>query len=1608
MDVATTTSTMPAAADQPVLVVGLGASAGGLESLEQFFAHTPVDSGLAFVVIQHLSPNFPSMMDELLARHTSLPLHRAEEGMQVAPNHVYLLPPKKEMTVRQGRLHLIDKDPKLGLSLPIDHFFRSLAAECGPRAVAVVLSGTGSDGSRGVVDVHEAGGLVVAEDGSSASFDGMPLSAQATGCVDLVLPAAQIPAVLLEHLRVPQQVRQPPPPAESQPAFDIEAVFELLRERHDIDFSHYKPTTVGRRIERRLPIVRAANLKDYIGRLRQDPEELNALYHDLLIGVTEFFRDAQPFHWLQRQLLPQLLQRVPPAEELRLWVAGCATGEEAYSLAILFHEALEAARRPINMKVFATDVHQASLEQAGRAIYDPQRLAGVPADRLRRYFNRRRNRFQVSQELRQLIVFARHNLIKDAPFTNLDLISCRNLLIYFQPQAQTKAVSFLHFGLKSGGTLMLGSSETPGALSDEFDTLHESYRLYRKRRDVRLPTELRLPAARGGRRPAPPPTLPSRGATPHAGRNLSAVHERLLDRFMPPSLLINEHREVVESFGGAEKLLRIKGRRVSHDLLDLLDTETDTTILAALHRVMRHGQPLSFSGVRLKQGDQQQTFRIHIEPTLDDQTAPRHYLIALEPLGETHPATGTSPDVDVNEMTHDQVRHLEEELRYTKENLQATIEELETSNEEMQATNEELVASNEELQSTNEELHSVNEELYTVNAEHQKKIDELAELNRDMEHLLRTTDMAIVFLDRDLCIRRFTPRVAEIFDLVDQDLGRRISTFSHSICHGHLMEELQAVLDDGIARESEVRDVRNRVYFMRMLPYCVDNEIRGVVLALIDISVLDAARSQILHLSAIVESSEDGIIGFDLAGRITSWNAGAERLYDYTSKEAVGRDISIIVPREQLAETRRRFEQVRRGVHLDPMEVDRLTKEGQRIHVSLALSPIKGLDGAVVGVSGISRDISVRRQAEEARAYLSAIVKSSDDAIIGATLDGEVTSWNRGAERLFGYRGQEIVGRTMAHLVPPDRSNEVPDILRQVSRGELVEHFETIRVRRDGSQIDVSLTISPINDSQGRLIGASMIARDITPLKATLRERDAGEQRIRLLLDSTAEAIYGLDNTGTCIFVNPACGRLLGYDSADELLGQKLHDLIHHSHPDGGRASVEDCQICQSYLRGRRVHCEEAIAWRKDGTSFHAEVWSHPMVAPDGRSIGAVVTFLDITERKEAVETLREEARRREQFLAMLSHELRNPLSAIRTAARLLTRPDVQPAADAEARHVIDRQTSQMTRLLDDLLDVSRITQDKIHLDQSPIDLRETLDDAVQSVRSLASDCGVEIDVVVSADRLLVNGDVTRLEQIQANLLSNAIKYSSRGQRVRIELASDPHSAIIRVTDSGAGIAPDMLDRIFDIFVQVDDTLDRARGGMGVGLTLVRKLVDLHGGTLSVHSEGLGRGSEFEVWLPLAESLATTRKPVTAACGAGPAAAVTQVVIIEDQEDNRGMLSTLLELEGIEVWCAGTGPEGLALIDRVRPQAAIIDIGLPEMDGYEVAREIRNCLGSDIILIALTGYGQSQDVARAGRAGFDHHLVKPLQPDKLMSLLVPPAEPARVDSPDSPTRQDTA
>ncbi|MGF1561581.1 MAG: chemotaxis protein CheB [Geminicoccaceae bacterium] len=847
------TATAASLGARPKYVVGIGASAGGLQALELLFAHIPADTDMAFVVVQHLSPDFKSLMSELLGRHTTMQVAQARDREPVQPNTIYLIPPKKDMIVSGGRLLLDDASADKGLFMPVDQFLRSLAEEYGDRSIGVVLSGTGSDGTRGAHAIHQAGGMVIAQSESSAQFPGMPRSVIASGTPDHVLPPEDIAALLARLAEGTDTMPSEPAPLPAAPSVS-DRLFTVLRERFGVDFHFYKSSTVLRRIDRRRTIGHFETLEDYLDFLNQDPKQVDLLFKDLLIGVTRFFRDPEAFDKIEREIVPALVAEMSDAEPIRIWVAGCASGEEAYSLAMLFHEQARAAGKPLNLKIFATDVHRDSLMRASGGIYTRDEVANVSPIRLARYFQEIDGEFQIAADLRRLIVFSRHDLLKDPPFTRLHLITCRNLMIYLEQPAQRKVLSLFHFALRKDGVLFLGPSETISGLEDEFDTIDRRWRLYRKQRDGRLTVPNLLPLTPGDDTSRNTASLyGAKDINPAQERALTRIYDRMLERYMPPTLLLSAFGELVHIIGDASSYLRLPPGRSTLHISNMVSHDLKMALTTAMQRAVRESEPITLRGVAAAREGQDVRVDVHVEPIVDRQSGTSFISVSF---GE--PATisggGVVEQFELGESSRERINDLELELRYTKQHLQSAIEQLETSNEELQATNEELMAANEELQSTNEELHSVNEELYTVNAEYERQIEKLTELTDDMDNLLRSTELGVIFVDRELTVRRFTTAIGQAFRLVPHDVGRPITHFRQELHLDDLPAILRRVIDTTEPFEQETTDQAGKRLLVRITPYRRgDSSVDGAVLTCIDVTRVREAEDRVRALFDVAQ-----------------------------------------------------------------------------------------------------------------------------------------------------------------------------------------------------------------------------------------------------------------------------------------------------------------------------------------------------------------------------------------------------------------------------------------------------------------------------------------------------------------------------------------------------------------------------------------------------------------------------------------------------------------------------------------------------------------------------------------------------------------------------------
>ncbi len=1095
-----------------VPVAGLVASAGGLDAFKRFFTVMPADSGIAFVLVPHLDPSHASLMVELLARQTAMPVVEAVNGMAIEANQVHIIPPNKNMTIEGGVLRLTGPVERGGWQTSIDLFLRSLAEDQMHNAICIILSGTGSHGTLGLKAVKAAGGMAMVQDPTTAECSGMPKSAIATGLADYVLPVEKMPEVILKYV---QQIfvsgGERVTAVEKSPD-DLNQLLAILRARTKFDFRSYRKGMLARRLERRLRLSHFDNVADFVAHLREHPDEVKQLARDLLISVTRFFRDPEAFHILENEVIAPLVQAKDSDGPLRVWVPGCATGEEPYAIAMLLLEHQMETQDPRRVQIFATDVDERALEVARRGVYPADISVDVSPERLARFFTQvDESAWQVSKQVREMVTFAVQNLIGDAPFSRMDLISCRNLLIYLEPDVQKKVVALLHFALKKGGYLFLGPSETIGRQIDLFEPVSKKWRIYR-RIGLARPNTLQFPMQPTESRNAP--ARPS-SQLPALSRLADLAQTCLLRRLNLAYVVIDRNYEVLHFAGPTEDYLVQPGGPPTQNLISLARQGLESKLRAVVRRAIREDSSQSIRDVKVHHGRDIRRVDIEVEPLDLSKQSAGLLLISFQP--QPTPSSDELSDVAARPETEEpeMVRQLELELETTREDLQSTIEELESSNEELKASNEEIMSMNEEIQSANEELESskeelqsFNEELSTVNNQLHDKIAEVESATNDMANLLNSTDIATVFLDFDLRIKLFTPAATRMFKMIARDRGRPIGDIAKRFDDDGLLPDVEQVLQDLVPRDKEVCNEDGRWFVRRLVPYrTLDNRIDGVVITFSDVTDRKQASDAVdRHLAAIVESSADAIISMDLVGNISTWNRGAEEIYGYRRAEVVGRSINMIIPEHRVAEWTQAMSLLTRGEHAEQFETEHVCKDGRHVVMSLTVSPILDGQGKVVSASVTGRDITERKRAEEAlqiseerfrkmasqaqegEAHLTAILNTAADAVITIDVQGTIQSANPMAERMFGYAAAEMIGQNVNMLMPtPYRAEHDRYLARYKQTGMkymIGNRREVAGQRKDGSTFPVDLAVSEV-DHLNLFTG---ILRDISQKRELERE----------------------------------------------------------------------------------------------------------------------------------------------------------------------------------------------------------------------------------------------------------------------------------------------------------------------------------------------------------------------------------------------------------------------------------------------------------------------------------------------------------------------------------------
>jgi len=1347
--------TLPSQTDFPI--VGIGASAGGLSALLEFFEALPAHMSMAFVVVVHLAPDHESNLGSLLQKATAMPVLEVTSATPIQPDHVYLIAPSLELTMVDDYLRVAPNRPEEGgRRSAIDLFFRTLADAHRARAIGIVLSGAGSDGSVGLSRVKEMGGITFAQDPVEAEYDSMPRSAIATGMVDFVITAAEMPQRLMDlwmtakeiHLPVVENDERQEELINEAAERALREIMIILRTRTAHDFRHYKRATVLRRIERRLQVNGITDLQAYRDYLHLHPEETQALLQDMLISVTNFFRDKEAFEVLEREVLSHLFERRGEQDRIRVWSVGCATGEEAYSLAMLLKERSLKSPEGVSFQVFATDVDERAISFARSGLFPESILADVTPGRVRQFFSKDAAHYRVKKELREHMLFAHHNVLSDPPFSRLDLICCRNLLIYLDREAQIEILKMFHFALRPGGVLFLGSSESADSVSSMFSVVDKRNRIYRANVAVRGDTP--VPVALSGTASARP--VVSTVQPPGRRRfSFGDLHQRLVEQYAPPSVLVNRDSEIVHLSDRAGRFLQYSGGEPSHNIIAVVRPELRLELRTAIYQALHSNRSVEARRVTIERDARSYFVNMTARPVHDSEANADFVLVLFD---EVEDSMSSAEPAKADAHKDPILSQLERELQRTKEQLQSTIEQSETSTEELKASNEELQAINEELRSateeletSKEELQSINEELTTVNAELKSKVEETSKINDDLQNLIAANDIGTIFVDRNICIKRYTPRATDVFSIIPSDIGRSLLDITHRLEYDKLANDAADAFDSLRLIERELKSNDGRWYLARFVPYrTTEDRIDGAVLSFIDITdrrqAEDRLREGERRMRIVAEGTKDyAIITFDDDGLVTSWNAGAERIFGYTEAEMIGQPADVL-----------------------STEADRINQVAQR-------------------------------EFTEAR----------------------------------------LNGRT---------------------------EEERWHLRKDGTSFFASGVLSRL-DEPG-VGGFAKIARDLGEFALTAKGGDAQVAELR-------------------------------------------------------KAKERDAQ------------------------------------------------------------------RQRDEFLAVVSHELKNPLNLISASAELIARaPETRQSLNiSRATDTIRRTVIGQAQIIDDLLDISRVRTGKLSLVRTPVDMREIVQRVTSAVQDEATQRGLALNVRMTGSPVIIHADLTRIEQIVWNLISNALKFTSHGS-VDVSLQVNEHAeAVLRVADTGSGIVPSLMPHIFEMFQQSRDPSTR-RGGLGIGLALVREIANLHGGAVRAESEGEGRGATFTVTLPTHRTLIDTN---AADAPVADSFHDLHILMVDDDEETVETFKLLLESEGAVVHTATSGEQALSMLDGNVPDIVLSDIGMPGMDGFAFVEKLREAPAmKSVICIALSGYGRDADAKQAEHAGFDAHLKKPVSLDDLLSV----------------------
>lgn len=1477
-------------------VITVGASAGGLEAIQEFFDHMPQTGNMSFVVIQHLSPDYKSLLVDLVGRRTHMKVLEAAHNMPVAQNCVYVIPNNKQIRIVKGKLVLSDKSIDKAPNNAIDVFLHSLAVDKKEQAIAVILSGTGTDGTKGIASIKDNGGLVMVQQPSSAKFDGMPNSALASGYADVIdTPAGIAEAVVKEIFQTEQHIKAKEPDEHT-----LFRIFELVYKSAGHDFHYYKTPTITRRINKRMLQHSLVEPEDYVKMLEDDPAECKELAHDFLISVTKFFRDPDAYKVLTERALPQLIATKENGDQLKVWVSACSTGEEAYSIAISIDQLLERTGKELDVKIFASDVDTANLDIASNGLYPFTIDNDVPEEILEKYFVRKTKGWMISQRIRKQIVFARHDITKDPPFIKNDLVSCRNMLIYMNNVLQERIYAMLQFSLNKDGFLFLGPSENPPfGKTSAVEQISAKWKIFKKLEDVkqrmpfgdRLSTPVRMPREN--------PASGIDGATKGQKDLWKELRTALLEDLGFIAFYIDRNFEIHETMGNYEQLLTLPKKMLNLNLIRMLPQDLALIVNRELRKVWKTDKPVHLECVTFGKGENIKAVNILVKPS--DYANGNDYTMVMFSKATVHverTSTETSPDTETD---HDYLRNLEAELAETKTSLQLAVEDLETANEELQSSNEELLSSNEELQSSNEELQSLNEELYTLNTEHQLKIKELIELNDDLNNYFRSTNIAQVFLDAQLNIRKFNPASTEIINFIESDLGRPFSDISANFKYNQLIDDIRQVENTRSVVEKEITLHQGKNFLLRIMPYITrEKKYAGVIITFVDIttitnlnniirSVFNATTSAIFALRTVT----------DQRGKVTDFiidaaNDKAQQWFGTPDMTIAGKTIRKAVPMLSTPEMFPEYLSVvldDAGLHRD------VALEG--LDMWFEMTAAKMPDGLVVtftditdkrkAVQKIRKSYSELNEVKENLKKLNAdledkvrertrelsfseerfrlVARATNDTLWDWDLTADKVWWSDAFRKMFGYEETEMTRKTwLEHVHAADRAGVRESVHTAIHENHKQWSREYRFRKADGEFAYVLDRGYILHNEFGvpyRMLGSML---DLTALRRA-------EQEITFLAESMPLMVWTADRNGHVDFVNRQLSYYTGLQY-EEALGNGWQQALQEH---------DLSKLLDTWAKATEMQSDFDAEVRirvADGSYRWNLLRAKARKDDGGQLIGWVVTNMDVHEQKVMNEVLEDKVKQRTRqlqemnqelessnhdlqlFASVASHDLQEPLRKIHMFSKMVKDRHEGNLPDETLTYLskIMQSATRMKTLVKNILHFSKLSNDLSGFEK--LDVTQIIREVIEDFEVVVREKNAEIQVGQIPQMEVIR---SHIQQVFQNLIGNALKFNREGVPPLITIsawcvaeksltarqADNGRWCHIEIRDNGIGFDEQFKSRIFDLFQRLNSK-DKFEG-TGIGLAIVKKIIEKHNGLISANSRE-GEGAIFSIILPLEQT----------------------------------------------------------------------------------------------------------------------------------------------------------